>query len=490
MLKALVKDSSVYFFIVLAWRLAGFITMPIYTRLLTPSDYGVMEAINRVTDILGLFLGFGLSEALLRHYYMAREPQEERHLVATAFTLLGLVVTCGAIVTLPAGALISRAVFGHARYTLFVNLAILSMLIDFIFALAMVVLRARRKMPFIIGASVCRLFVYLTTTVVFIVLLRWGIYGFFLGNLVTTVFCTALVGVPIWFRYGITLERKWLSLLLRFGLPLIPASFAQFLIHFSDRFFLVRYSSEGDLGLYSLAYKFGMLVSIGFSVLNNAWWPLAYKEWEENRDVFALRKPTAFMQLTLAVLSSSIILFAAPVIRLMSSPTFWPAGQYVAWLVLSYWVYSLQSFLSIGTKLSNRTTTYAGAHALAGIVSLLANLILIRCLGVWGAVWATVVSMISVVFFMWRASRRTLHVPQDAAALGIGMLAIVCSGFADKLLPVSTIIPVLLRGAVLFLLAGGVFYWYVRRYHVDCVGLMRRFLPSVVTCSERERRAP
>jgi O-antigen/teichoic acid export membrane protein len=69
MLRTLVKDSAVYAVGTIASRLVGFIMIPVYTRVLTPADYGIIETIVRLIDIIGLLLslgtGRGVAAALL-----------------------------------------------------------------------------------------------------------------------------------------------------------------------------------------------------------------------------------------------------------------------------------------------------------------------------------------------------------------------------------------------------------------------------------------
>jgi O-antigen/teichoic acid export membrane protein len=466
MLRGLIKDSTIYIVIVVAWRMAGFITMPIYTRLLSPADYGIIEAVNRIVDIVSLFLGLGLAESVLRHYYTANDEKERRRLVGTAFTIVGIIAFSGATVTLAISPLISKLVFGHVRYVLYINLLMLSMFVDFVFNLASTVLRARRKLHIVLAMSMTRLVFHVTTNFVLIAVLRWGVYGAFVSNFLTASMCAVFMGLPVWARYGLIVDRRWFVSFLRFGLPLVPASLAHFIIHFGDRFFLVRYASESQLGIYSLAYKFGMLVSIGQSVISNAWWPLAYKEWEEKRDVRLLRKPLAFIQLALALLGSAIILFSGAVIHLMSARAFWEARQYIGLLVLSYWLYALQSVFSMGAKLAKRTDVYGVAQAAAAPVSLVSTFVLIHYLGVWGAVWATVISMLTIVSLTALASSRVLHIPQDKTMLLLGLFILLLSMAVDWFTAFATLPGIAIRSLALLGILIGTAYSYTCRYRI------------------------
>ena len=52
------------------------------------------------------------------------------------------------------------------------------------------------------------------------------------------------------------------SKVLKFSIPLIPASLGMFILHFSDRYFVKHFCSLSDVGIYSLGYKFGFILSV------------------------------------------------------------------------------------------------------------------------------------------------------------------------------------------------------------------------------------
>ncbi|RME28056.1 MAG: lipopolysaccharide biosynthesis protein, partial [Candidatus Zixiibacteriota bacterium] len=64
----MLKQSSVYMAGQLLSRLISFIMLPIYTRFLTPADYGILELLSMTVDIVAMLAGAGISAALLRFY--------------------------------------------------------------------------------------------------------------------------------------------------------------------------------------------------------------------------------------------------------------------------------------------------------------------------------------------------------------------------------------------------------------------------------------
>lgn len=66
MLKSLLKDSFIYGASKYLSVFASIFLMPIYTRLLTPEDYGIMEIVNSWNTFVIVILPLGLSSSILR----------------------------------------------------------------------------------------------------------------------------------------------------------------------------------------------------------------------------------------------------------------------------------------------------------------------------------------------------------------------------------------------------------------------------------------
>ena len=69
--RELVKSTGKYSIAMLARRAAGILMLPIYTRLLTPADYGVLELLDLTTSMLSILVGMRIGQALFYFYAKA-----------------------------------------------------------------------------------------------------------------------------------------------------------------------------------------------------------------------------------------------------------------------------------------------------------------------------------------------------------------------------------------------------------------------------------
>src|SRR5688572_6999411 len=79
-------------------KLTSLLMLPIYTRYLTTSDYGVLELLSMTIDLIGILAGMALSSSVYRFYTDYKSVGEEKEVVSTAaIGMTGLAVVTAAI---------------------------------------------------------------------------------------------------------------------------------------------------------------------------------------------------------------------------------------------------------------------------------------------------------------------------------------------------------------------------------------------------------
>lgn len=466
MLRHLVKDSAIYAVGTIASRLVGFIMIPVYTRVLTPADYGIIETIVRLVDIIGLFLALGLAEALLRHYYIAKDEEDRKRLVGTVFTLNLAVVLVGGLLVLPFSSHLAEMAFGHSRYSHYVAVSLIGMLVGNLIELPLTLWRAEGKAWRFTSVSLMKLTTQLATNIVLVVWLRWGVWGVVLSGLIDAVVWSTLLGVAVRRRYGFCWDATWLKPVLRYGLPLVPAALSQFVLHFSDRFFLTRYATGSDLGLYSLAYRFGMLASVFYGIIGRAWWPWVFRVAQSENSSAFLRRGSAFILLTGAVFCAGVILGASPVIRLVAAPPFWRSAEFVPLLAMSYWFFISSSALRIGSLIGNQTMSFAKANLLSAVVCLALNAWLISHCSTWGAVYATFGSFAIFCLSVWMSAQRVQAISHDTTAFALALGMMLVATWLDSRLHLAVWADVLVRFMLWVVLTSVIVVYFVYSHQV------------------------
>src|SRR5690606_9087951 len=87
-LRNLGKHTLIYAAGTVISRLASFIMLPIYTRFLTPADYGVLELLSMTIDIVGMLTGMSIASSVFRFH--ARYDDQARKDVILSTACIGM----------------------------------------------------------------------------------------------------------------------------------------------------------------------------------------------------------------------------------------------------------------------------------------------------------------------------------------------------------------------------------------------------------------
>src|SRR3990170_2706874 len=122
-LKNLGKHTIIYGAGILLGRIVSFIMLPIYTRYLTPADYGVLELLTITTDVISIIVGIGLAATVMRFYAKYDSQEEKNKVVSTALILISVPSLAMNLACVLLSDKFSVLVFGSADYTFYFQLS-------------------------------------------------------------------------------------------------------------------------------------------------------------------------------------------------------------------------------------------------------------------------------------------------------------------------------------------------------------------------------
>ncbi len=259
--RALFRHSRVYALGSVLDRGASFLLVFVYTRFLAPSEYGVLALVNVTADVLGTLLGLGLGIAMSRVYFDFTEERDRAEVVTTALLGFGAISALALLPLVLAAEPLAASVLGAPELAPVMLLGLVGMLLNGFFLLAQQYLRIQQRSGAFLAASTLRAVLYLALNSFFVIGLERGVRGAVLGILISNALATAVLVGPILFAHGLRVSPAKLREMLRFGIPLLPGSIAEFLFHFVDRFMISRFVSLSAVGLFFFGDRLGMLVT-------------------------------------------------------------------------------------------------------------------------------------------------------------------------------------------------------------------------------------
>src|SRR4249919_3603012 len=230
-LRRLATTGAAYTAASILSKLIAVALLPLYTRYLTPADYGAAEVMFAAIVSASIIVRFGLIEAVLRFYY--KDDEDPDRVVASSFAGLFWLATVGALIALPFATPISEALLDRPAPDLArVAIGGLWVLTMFEFMLTLFRLEERARAFFV--TTIVNVLVTIGLTVVLVVGAGEGARGLLVGSYASgAVFVLGLIVLQRR-RLSLLFDRALLRRLLRFGLPTMPAEASLYLLNFVD----------------------------------------------------------------------------------------------------------------------------------------------------------------------------------------------------------------------------------------------------------------
>lgn len=404
----IVKGTGAYSISTFVPRAISFLLFPLYTRYLTTADYGVMELLDLTGFLFTALIWMGSTDALFFYYWKAGTEQD-RH--ATVFTMLsgaGLLGAAGSVLGWWAAPSISQWVFQSAEYGRQFRVVLLSCSISLPYEVCLGYLRVTNRATTYVYASLARLVVSVAVTVVLLVQYDWGIWAVLFGTLAANGIMALTLGVytlgKVWMQgsFQLALLKKFA----RYATPLGASGLAMLLVHYGDRYILQRNVTLAEIGVYSLAYRLGMVITHLYTPFYTYWRSQMVSIVASPHGEAIYVRVCTYLTVLLTFVVLLFALFIRPVLHVLVTEPFWPAAQYVPWIAAAYGIRSVATQSRGVFLLEGKTGGEFGITLAGALVCLLAYVMLIPPLKVWGAVVSTLLAFaVMFVLGLWQAQK-------------------------------------------------------------------------------------
>lgn len=425
-LRQLFAQSAIYGLGSVAGSMVSFLLIPLYTRTLTPAEYGQLETVLATYQIGLILFAFGMASSLYGTYFgRCQNEVERRELVTTAILLvLGVAGALTALAWGLAPAVSSRLPdlpLAYLRPTLLIAA------LGAVGLLPLSILRARQKPKVFVALTLTQLVLTVVLNLVHVGLFGMGVPGV-LRSMAIVQGGLALVTLGgVFWKYPPRFNPRLAWTLLSWGGLHLPNSIAGWITQLTDRYFLLAFTTATQVGVYSLGSKLGMIVMVGLATPFSLAWPaymysLAERDPEGAPRVFSaaltylmLAASTAFLTLTL---------FAPEVLALVATDSYLGAAEVMPLLVFASVLACAHPVFLTGVNLARRFGFYLLFTGVGAALNLGLNFLLIPRMGASGAAVAKVASYGAVALLTCVVSQRLHPIPYDWKRLG--KLALAC----------------------------------------------------------------
>jgi O-antigen/teichoic acid export membrane protein len=424
-LRRIVSSTGIYAAAATAQKGVAFLLLPIYTRFIDPAQYGVLELISAFTTVVFLCLGLGLPSAINKCFHRdAPTRRDKRTVLSTAVCLGGPVVVTGTAVLWLLAPWVGRALTHTEDATDLVRLAVLGALFTTLTALFTSSLRTQERALAFSVVNLVQFVAALSLNIAFVVYFGLGIRGVLLGQLASQVLALSVaIGIT---RRGSdwSFNKRLTSPLIRFGVLLVPAALAGWIMNLSDRFLLGMLADLEEVAVYGVGYKIGRVLemvivwpfqlswpAVSFSISHQAGHRVAYAK--------VLTYLAAILTMGVLVLS----LLSRAIIPVLVGEGYRAAYRVVPLIALGYALNGIHYCVSPGLHLSGKTRYLPVLMAVSAALNVGLNLLLIPGFGMMGAGAATAISFLFLAMGTFWVSKRFYPVPYEYRRLSKIVLA-------------------------------------------------------------------
>lgn len=410
------RDTVVYGLSTVLARGASVALLPVYTRYLSPADYGLLQLLELSAEVASILFVAGSRAGMMRFYYRTEDVRERHLVVSTAFALEMSLALLATLALVAFASPVWRLMLAGEGSAYLVQLAAIGFLVGTLSNTPFTLMQTEQRAAGYTIATTIKLLLQIGLNLYFLVHLELGVTGMLLSSIASNTLFG--LGSVLWMLSVTGFRVSWRVVrdLRRFGVPYQVTSAGGFVLTFGDRFFLQRFQGATQVGLYALAYQFGFLLyQVGTGPFLRAWLPERYKGHSlprHQRD-HETKQGFLFLNLLLLTMATGIAVGARPAIRILTESSFHPAASLVPLVLVAYVIHSWVEAVKFGIDVAERTVYYTYASAWATIVVVAGYFVLIPRFGSVGAALATIIAF-AVRFAL------TLHWAQKLAPLDYG----------------------------------------------------------------------
>lgn len=373
--------------------LAGLVSFPLFTRTLSVSEYGALSLLNAALSLLACFSKAGIQNSINRFWVAGGDNGD---LVGTSYSG---VIACFLLVTLVSLPGFCLGWFGpeYARFSLLVLAACyLTVLFEVLRSVSNNISIIRKDALHYSLLNCGHKYLRILFPYLGLLICADRMFGIAAGFLAASVISAALLFQRQKLAWRLRLERRQLSSLLVFSLPLMLNELIDYCLTFCGRFFLVHHLGASSVGVYSAAYNLSnnlqvvLITSMGMTTA-----PILLERF--NAEGFESMKSLLRRCISwYCLLGGGMVALAASVgpdlLLFLASSKYQEAAGVMLPILSGVFLYGLYGLATSTLFFRNQTRTILSFCLAAAVINVLANWLLVPRIGIMGAALATLAS--------------------------------------------------------------------------------------------------
>lgn len=376
-----------------------FISLPLLSRIMDPTQYGKLSLINTAIMILYVFISLNMQNAVLNRYMKSKE-HFDNYLGSIILFLIPFQVII--VLTEPLYRNIISKLLGVDAGDLIWIIAI-CILLSYIYIYSSYLQASKQSLKYV------QLNVFSKVTeIVFIFT-----FAYFMTShqYLSKIYSQLIISFVLMFYLVIGFKRiicfpKGTSDIkdaLIFGIPLIIHVLSNSLLSQADRLMIANILGVYDAGIYSFSYNLGMCIIVVVMAWNSSWQPRLYKLLDAN-ETTKIKNKVFYSTSLIFIVSALAILFSSEMITILAGKDYSQGSQIVPVIIFGNALIHIYMCFANFVFYQKKSVVISLATLFALVINICANYYVIPMYGIIGAAWATVLSYFMLCLFHYLAA--------------------------------------------------------------------------------------
>ena len=388
----LLKNTLIFTLGNIGSRMISFFLIPLYTNVLTTSQYGTVDLITTISTVAGPMLTLNIAESVMR-FGLDKNADKEKNTQCGSIVLLGAALV--GLLLIP----VCRKITGVSDYAIYVYFYVISLSAS---QLYLCDLRGKELLLQYSVGNILQTFMIAALNIIFLFAFKMETRGYLLAYIIAN-FVVALYAIVVGKGYKAFsfhgIDKEKMKEMIRYSVVLIPNTFMWWIMNSSDRVMVTYMIGAAANGIYAVSYKLPTLVSTLTGIFNQAWSYSAIRE--EGTSDEAEYNNSMFKKLTaIAVMMGlGLLLVTKPFLRIYVSNNYYEAWKYTPFLIVGCVYLTLGTFMATSYTVHKDSFGYLFSGMFGALFNIVLNFLWIPLIGVYGAALATCISYIAVFMF-------------------------------------------------------------------------------------------
>lgn len=318
-MKRFLKDISVYGVLPIIGKFSGFFLIPIYTRVFSSFEFGIIELIFTLISFLSFFCTLEFYSSIGRYFYEMETLIKKKRLISTGFWLT--VIATLFIITL--SLLFKEKLIFHylnnGDYTYHLNIGMIWLLFLSLSTYLGVIPRYEKRAKLFVLINTISLLVRIVATIILITVLKFGIIGVFYGHIIGTIFSTISYGIISSKYLSFSINLLDIKKITSFALPLVPGLLLIGLWNPLSRKIIAHFYSIETVGLLSFAIRITAIIMIVNLAIHRAWTPFLFENFKKESFRIEIKQISYFMGIVSISFAIFLTLVSPEIVRIIGT---------------------------------------------------------------------------------------------------------------------------------------------------------------------------